>query len=95
MRLTGLALALGLAAGPLAAQDAAKEAQCNKSAAVVMEAVAARKAGAPKEQARRMLREKLDHTAGDMLSDWIYDLPEDQLTDALGTAWKAQCLAAK
>ena len=34
-----------------------------------------------------------DRGAGDMLADWIWSLPEDQLTDEVGAAWEAQCLA--
>ena len=89
-------LALGLLASlavPAHAQQD-KAAACAKSAGVVMQAVEARKQRAAKSQARAVLREQIgDRSAGDMLADWIWSLPEDQLTDEVGAAWEAQCLA--
>lgn len=95
MRRAALFLALSLAAGPGAAQGAAqsKKAQCAATAEIVMTAVQARKDGDSKRKARRALRAALDRTAGDMLAEWIWGLPEAQLTDAVGAAWEAQCLA--
>ena len=89
-------LALGLLASlPVAAQaQPDKAAACANSAAIVMQAVEGRKQGVAKSQARAALREQIgDRGAGDMLADWIWSLPEDQLTDEVGTAWEAQCLA--
>ncbi|MDA7426083.1 hypothetical protein [Thalassococcus lentus] len=66
---------------------------CAEQAELVMQAVNARAEGEPKRKTRRMLRAALDREAGDMLADFIYTLPEDQLTDAVGDAYKAQCEA--
>ncbi|MBY6003532.1 hypothetical protein KUV62_06420 [Salipiger bermudensis] len=95
LRLT-LAASLGLLASlPLAAsaqQD--KAAACAESAGIVMQAVESRKEGVAKSKARAALRDQIgDRGAGDMLADWIWSLPEDQLTDEVGAAWEAQCLA--
>ena len=91
-----LTLALGLLASLPAAADAQqdKAAACAESAGIVMQAVEARKQGAAKSKARAALREQIgDRGAGDMLADWIWSLPEDQLTDEVSAAWEAQCLA--
>ncbi|MBN9889230.1 hypothetical protein [Salipiger abyssi] len=88
----GLILAVAMAvAGPVLAQS--KTEQCATSAGIVMTAVQARKDGESKAKARRALREALDRTAGDMLAEWIWELPEEQLTEEVGAAWEAQCLA--
>ncbi|MCR8546795.1 hypothetical protein M4578_03065 [Salipiger sp. P9] len=95
MRVAGMVLAMVLAAGPLTAQVSAaeKKTRCAESAAIVMTAVQARKDGESKAKARRTLRKELDRTAGEMLADWIWDLPEEQLTEEVGQLWEAQCLA--
>ena len=82
-----------VAGGAQAAPDADKVAACDKSVAVVMAGIQARKDGASMGKTRRAMRKELDRTAGDMLAEWIYALPEDQLTEEVGTVWKAQCLA--
>ncbi|APX23527.1 MAG: hypothetical protein CML50_22190 [Rhodobacteraceae bacterium] len=82
-----------LGAMPAAAQGAAETARCDESAKIVMGAVQARKDGIPKSAARKVLREKLDRNAGDMLADWIWQLEDEQLTPAIGEAWKTQCLS--
>lgn len=66
---------------------------CAGQAALVMQAVTARRDGDGMRKTRRMLRQELDRTAGDMLAEWIFSLPEDQLTEAVGEMWQAQCEA--
>ncbi|MCC1491727.1 hypothetical protein [Cognatishimia sp. F0-27] len=78
----------------IAFADEAKEQACDKQVALVMQAVNARAEGQSMRKTRTMLRKELDRTAGDALAEWIYALPEAQLTDAVGDAWKTQCMAA-
>ncbi|WP_353472828.1 hypothetical protein PVT71_02005 [Salipiger sp. H15] len=85
----GLALA---AATPVSAQSD-KAARCETSAKMVMEAVQARKDGIPQKRTERELRRALDRDAGTMLAQWIYGLPEDQLTLDVGRQWEKQCLS--
>lgn len=89
-----LSFCLTALTGPVLAEAAPeKVAACEKSTAVVMAGVQARRDGVPMRKARREMHAALDRTAGDVLAEWIYGLPEDQLTDEIGEAWKAQCLA--
>ncbi|EPX85575.1 hypothetical protein [Salipiger mucosus] len=91
-RATGFLLIALLSAGAASAQST-KEERCEASAAVVMEAVQARLDGMQKSRVRRALIRELDRTAGEMLADWIYGLPESELTPQVGETWKAQCLS--
>ena len=92
MRVLVSCLVLSLAT-PVLAQPVDKEG-CLKSVEIVMAGVNARAEGQTKAQTRRMLRAALDRNAGDQLNEFIWALPEDQLTDAVGEAWKAQCGAS-
>ena len=94
------ALTLILAA-PVAAQqsgtdgaDTERLQSCTRQAQLVVGAVEARADGVSQRRARRGLRKELGPEAAEMLSAWIYSLPEEQLTPAVGDAWQAQCIAA-
>ncbi len=87
-------LAAGLAlAGPGMAQTAEDQGVCDVTARLVSDTVSARAAGKSKAQARKPLRAALGDKAGDVLAEWVWTLPRDQLTPAVGQAWKDQCEA--
>ena len=92
MRFPALVLCCALSA-PVSAQSVDREG-CLRSVEIVMQAVTARAEGKSRMQTRRMLRAALDRNAGDQLNDFVWSLPEDQLTDAVGEAWRAQCEAS-
>lgn len=77
----------------MAQAESAAKPDCAAQAALVMEVVNGRVDGVRKGKARRDLVKSLDKTAGEMLADWVYSLPEEQLTDEVGKAYKAQCEA--
>ncbi|MCA0938825.1 hypothetical protein LCM08_06435 [Salipiger pacificus] len=85
----GLVLA---AATPVSAQSE-KAARCETSAKMVMEAVQARKDGIPLKRTERELRRALDRDTGASLAQWIYGLPEKNLTLDVGRKWEQECLA--
>lgn len=85
-----LLAALICAASFVSAEEPAK-ADCDAQAAMVMEVVTGRSDGVAKGKARRELRKGIEKSAADMLVEWVYSLPEEQLTDQIGTVWKAQC----
>ncbi len=89
MRLT-IFLTLFVAAGPAFAQN---KADCEKQAEIVMSAVEGRADGQSKRKTRSALTDALGKDAAKALSDWIYTLEPDQLTDAVGVAYQAQCEA--
>ena len=93
MRLVAVFAVLAVTALPAAAQPVDKEG-CLKSVEIVMAGVNARAEGKSKAATRRMLQDALDRNAGEQLAEFIWSLPEDQLTDAVGEAWKAQCEAS-
>ena len=64
---------------------------CARSAELVQTAVEARKSGDPMDKTRDFLRAELDEEAGDMLADFIYALPEEQLTDQVAAQWGTLC----
>lgn len=88
------ALLILTASPALAASDAAEN--CTKTTAIVADAVAERSNGNAKAETVKTLK------AGDIesrfaptvqpLVEWVYTLPEDQLTDAAPAAFKAACL---
>ncbi|WP_299928966.1 hypothetical protein [uncultured Pelagimonas sp.] len=84
-------LAALICAAPMASAQEAVKPDCEAQAALVMDVVNGRIDGVRKGKARRTLSKSLDRTAADMLAEWVYTLPEDQLTDEIGTNWKAQC----
>ncbi|GGG80990.1 hypothetical protein GCM10011415_33090 [Salipiger pallidus] len=97
MRTNALFAIALIAAGPVLSVGAAhaqdKSEACAQSAAVVSAAVEGRQAGQSKSAVRNALRDALDREAGDMLAEWIWSLPQEQLTPAIGEAFEAQCLA--
>ncbi|ANT62915.1 hypothetical protein AYJ57_20765 (plasmid) [Salipiger sp. CCB-MM3] len=80
------------AATPVSAQSH-KALSCENSAKIVMEAVQARKDGVSEKRTERELRRALDRDTGTMVAQWIYGLPEDQLTLDVGRTWEGQCLS--
>jgi hypothetical protein len=84
-----LAAALCLAATPALAQDY----DCDRAAAVVMQAVEARSAGTAEAEAARLLTAELGDAVGAELAAWVYALPPELLTEEVGRAWKSQCEA--
>lgn len=80
------------AATPVSAQGN-KTASCENSAKIVMEAVQARKDGVSERRTERELRRALNRDTGTMVAQWIYGLPEDQLTLDVGRTWVGQCLS--
>lgn len=89
----GLIWAGAMLAGPGVAQTARTESVCDETARLVSETVAARAAGQSKAKVRKPLRVTLGRDAGDVLVEWVWTLPKDQLTPAVGQAWKDQCEA--
>lgn len=71
----------------------AEDYDCARAAEVVMKAVSARADGAPQAEASKSLTAELGEGVGDQLAAWVYALPPEQLTDAVGEAWKTQCEA--
>lgn len=86
-----IVLALAVWAAPMALAEESEKPDCDAQVALVMEVVNGRVDGVRKGKARRVLRQGLDRTAADMLADWVYTLPEEQLTEEVGLAWKTQC----
>ncbi|MGH1413678.1 MAG: hypothetical protein ACRBB0_09290 [Pelagimonas sp.] len=86
-------MAIFLCAASVASAEEPVKPDCEAQAALVMEVVNGRNEGVRKGKARRQLRAGLGKTAADMLSEWVYELPPEQLTDEIGIAWKAQCEA--
>ncbi|MFD0858735.1 hypothetical protein [Roseovarius aquimarinus] len=98
LRLAALALPLALAV-PAAAQtnDADKAAGCAATAEIVSDAVELRAGGSQRDAAAQAI------AAGDTdakyaeaigpLVDWVYTLPEEQLTDEAASAFTDACLA--
>ncbi|MCA0998404.1 hypothetical protein [Alloyangia pacifica] len=84
---------LVLAAATPASAQSDKAARCETSAKMVMEAVQARKDGISQKRTERELRRALDRDSGEMLAQWIYSLPENQLTLDVGRSWEQQCLS--
>ena len=89
--------AAALLATPLAAQD--KDTMCAKTAEIVGDAVSARADGAAPEAAVRDVTGAIDtadetyKAAVQPIVDWVYTLPEAQLTDEVAVAYEEQCLA--
>lgn len=86
-------LAALILAAPMALAQEPLKPDCAAQADLVMEVVNGRADGIRKGKARRVLRAGLDRTAADMLAEWVYALPEEQLTDEVGKTWKTQCEA--
>ena len=94
-RLAAIAVAL-IVTTPVAAQD--KQDLCENTAVMVGDAVIARADGATAQDAARTVRDNVDagsdyKGAVQPIVDWVYTLPEEQLTEAVSAAYKEQCLA--
>ena len=94
-RFAAIAVAL-IAAAPVVAQD--KQDLCENTAVIVGDAVTARADGASAQDAVSAVRDAMDadsayKAAVQPIVDWVYTLPEDQLTDAVAVAYEEQCLA--
>jgi hypothetical protein len=84
--LAGLLLVPG---GVVGASEA--KTSCEAQAAMVMEVVTGRVEGKRQKAAERKLRKALGRDAAELLAAWVYSLPEEHLTEEVGTAWQAQC----
>lgn len=94
-RLAAIAVAL-IATTPALAQD--KQDLCENTAVIVGNAVIARADGASAKNAASTVRDAMDSDSAykgavQPIVDWVYTLPEDQLTDAVADAYQEQCLA--
>lgn len=89
MRAVILAVVL-LVPGTLIGASEAKT-SCEEQAAMVMEVVTGRAEGKKQKAAERKLRRALGNDAAELLASWVYSLPEEHLTEEVGTAWQAQC----
>jgi hypothetical protein len=90
-------MALCVTASAGLAQD--KDAECATQAEVAMMLVSARADGASDGDAISSVSAALSQNAQKYASivpamaDWIYSLPEDQLTEDVRTSWVAACVA--
>lgn len=93
-----IAITLGLTA-PLAAQDAAQEAECRKQGQIATDIMVERKNGSDARRAeRRVIRNLPDdaknyEVAVPAMVEWIYSLPEEQLTPEASNALYQVCLS--
>jgi len=93
-----LAITFSLTA-PLAAQDAAKEAECRKQGQIATDIMTERKNGSNARRAeRRVIRNLPDDAknydvAVPAMVEWIYTLPEDQMTPEVSNALYQVCLS--
>lgn len=91
-----LALSLIVLASPLAALDKAQH--CASSAAIVADAVVARAAGEEQKKTFLTITAGLEGDqenyaeAVQPIVEWIWALPEDQLTDDVAAAYESACL---
>ena len=95
MRLIAIPLlSLTLAASPAFA-DEDKEALCRERADLVVQAFTARKAGERRGKVQREMRTALDRTAAEMLTEFVWSVPDEALTDeqisGAGTMFYEQC----
>lgn len=91
------AICLIVCAAPALAQD--KPELCRITAAIAGSAVAERAGGAARDQAVAAVSGGLEdgqagyEAAVPHIVDWVYTLPEEQLTGEVATAYEAACLA--
>ncbi|MFW2543302.1 hypothetical protein ACN2XU_11720 [Primorskyibacter sp. 2E107] len=90
MRLSFASLLCLTLASPAFAQEAV--ADCDAQLVVVSKAVDAREAGQSKGKTRRELRSEYGRTAADMLVDFVYGVPDDQVAE-IKDAYRQQCEA--
>ena len=84
---------------PVMAQDTAKEAECRKQGQIATNIMTERKNGSNARRAeRRVIRALPDdaqsyEVAVPAMVEWIYSLPEDQMTPEVSNALYQACLA--
>jgi hypothetical protein len=94
MRLVSLVAFLALCSTGVFAQDEAEPLDtCAHTEAWFKMGVDARLLGDNQRKVRRMLIKEMGRTAGEQLSEFIFALPEEQLTPEVGKAARAQCEA--
>ena len=87
-----------LLSGPVSAQDSEKEAECRKQGQIATNIMTERKNGSNVRRAeRRVIRALPDdakkyEVAVPALVEWIYGLPEDQMTAEVSNALYQACL---
>jgi len=94
-RFSAIAVAL-IATTPALAQD--QQDLCENTAVIVGDAVTARADGASAQEAASMVGDAMDADSAfkgavQPIVDWVYTLPQDQLTDEVAVAYQEQCLA--
>ncbi|GAA4218208.1 hypothetical protein GGQ68_002411 [Sagittula marina] len=90
MRNAVLALILAGLPAVAVAQDDALE-TCAQTEAWFNLAVDSRKMGEPKRTVQTTMRDEMDRAAADQLVEFVYALPEGQLTHAVGAMARQQC----
>ncbi len=85
-----LGAALCVTGLPVLAQG---ELSCAAQTALVSDAIDARVAGEDVTAVRMMLTEAILDEAADMLAQWIYSLPDENLSDDTVVAFQTQCEA--
>ena len=84
---------------PLFAQDADKEAECRKQGQIATNIMAERKNGSTARRAERRVIRALPEDAMNYevavpaMVEWIYSLPEDQMTPEVSNALYQACLS--
>ena len=89
-------LSLAFVAAPAFADDE-KETLCRERADLVVEAFNARKAGERRGKVQREMRAVLDRTAAEMLTEFVFSVPDEALTEeqisGAGDMFYEQCKA--
>ncbi|SMX47589.1 hypothetical protein [Maliponia aquimaris] len=94
MRGLAMMAVLGFLAAGASAQDADTPVdKCAQTEAWFMMAVDARLAGDTLRKVRRTLTQEMGKTAAEQLADFVFALPEAQLTPEVGKLARAQCEA--
>ena len=84
---------------PASAQDTAKEAECRKQGQIATNIMTERKSGSNARRAERRVIRALPDDARNYeiaipaLVEWIYSLPEEQMTPEVSNALYRACLA--
>ncbi len=91
------AVALGLFTAPALALSKAQE--CNLQAQIANAIVAERKSGSSQRRAERRVKSRLNadsqkyEVALPAMVEWIYTLPQGQLTDEVGATLQTSCMS--
>ncbi len=88
MRVLAMVAVFGILSSGAAAQD-----KCAATEALFNMGIEARQDGDSKRKVRRMLTREMGRDAAEQLADFVFALPDDQLTPAIGQAARAQCEA--